>query len=167
MTGILTNSGTKEILTRLKARIDVKFTQAVLALYPVDTILFTPSADYDPNECIGGTWTRSDTWTDLTSGGFYPRMMSADDEIDSAVTMEGHVYYQCLPAHTHTVSDCPTVSGSVTLSAGLTSALKYTGGSAEVAPKTYYTDASGSGHSDTVIDFRPTYIAMYAWRRTA
>lgn len=175
MTNYLDQAGAEEIIRQLKAELDVVLKRKVLALYPVGTILFSPDESYDPNECIGGTWTRSDAWVDDTGsklipdGGYYPRMMSAanDKYVGDRVNANQWHYLKAshLPPHTHTAQDVPMLVTEGTppqANSGSASGFKNSGTLAYTS-----TSAGGDLYASSPYTIEPPYYAVYAWQREA
>ncbi len=175
MTNYLDQAGAEEMVSLLKAELNVVLKQRVLALYPVGTILFSPDENYDPNQCIGGTWTRSDAWVNssgeklIPDGGYYPRMMSSanDKYVNNRMNADQwhHLKTSNLPAHTHTVQGMPMLSKSGTppqANSGSTDGYKNSGTLAYTS-----TSAGGDLYASNSYKIEPPYYAVYAWQREA
>lgn len=168
---MLDKTGATELIKQLKPILDQNLKQRILTLYPVGTILFCDTESYDPNVCIGGTWTRSDTWVNsngeklVPEGGFYPRMMKDNSYVNRRVNADQwhKLTAAHLPPHTHTVNDVPMLNkGSYQANSGSTDGFKNTGTLAYTS-----TSAGGGAYASNPYHLEPPYFAAYAWWRTA
>lgn len=171
-TAILDKTGTEHLISKLKAEMKSVLKEQVLKCYPVGTVLFSPSDDYDPNVCIGGTWVRNDVFEDSKGtskpeGGYYPRMMKASNDTYVNRYINADQWHKLktsnLPAHTHTVTNMPVLNGGNTqATSGSIKAFKNSG------TLSYTTSsAGGDAYASSAYKIEPPYFAVWAWRRTA
>lgn len=171
-TAILDKTGTEHLIKKLKAEMTSVLKQQVLACYPIGTVLFSPSDDYDPNVCIGGTWVRNDAFEDAkgtteAEGGNYPRMMKSGNDTYVDRYVNANQWHKLkvanLPPHTHTVENMPVLTGGNTqATSGSINAFKNSG------TLSYTTSsAGGDAYASNPYTIQPSYIALWAWRRTA
>lgn len=151
-----------------------------LEAYPVGSVIFSPDANYDPNDVIGGTWKNTKSLTTTNSfgdgqtisgkkGGFYPRMMGSSNlslvkqfvDVDDVGWTKLTV--DKLPAHTHTVTAKAASGSEVYVRSGYSDAWKYGSSYSE----TVTTSFAGGGGDGKTIHMQPPYIAMNCWYRVS
>lgn len=157
----------------------------ILDVYPVGTLLFGYSADFDPNKVIGGKWSKmaganfesisdSGEWKG-DWGGLYFFLMAAPTDSSSEDKVSGYAFdtskgrtltIDKIPKHTHTATATfPQKSTSdadyIQYNSGKTGGYKNTGS------LSYETGTVGGAGAGKPIDIEPEYVALLLWQRYA